>query len=77
MALKKKAPEKFIQKAIKRPGALTRRAKREGRTVNQEAEHDLKQGTTLDKEQANFFLKVLRKVRKGKRTKKSLMNAAE
>lgn len=76
MAIKKKEPKKFIQAAIKRPGALTRRAKKEGRTVLAQAQHDESAGTTLEKRQANFFLNVLRKVSRKKKNKKSLMNAA-
>lgn len=77
MALKKKKVEKFIQAAIKRPGALTRRAEREGRTIPAQAKHDVAAGTTLEKRQANFYLNVLRKVRRRrKQGGKSLMNAA-
>lgn len=75
---KKKAPDKkFIQKAIKRPGALTRRAKREGRTVLAQAQFDKTHGTKLEKDQANFFLNVLKKVKRNKKKGgKSLMKEA-
>jgi len=52
---------KFIQSAIKRPGALTRRAKRgTKRSVHAQAQHDMKHGTTLQKRQASFYLNVLK-----------------
>ena len=57
-----------IKKAIKRPGALTARAKRNGRTVTQQIAADLKSGTKLHKQQARFA-KTLRKISK-KRKKK-------
>lgn len=68
------ADKKFIQKAIKRPGALTRRAKREGRTVDAQARHDAKDGTTLQKRQANFYLKTLRPLAKKKRKARSMLS---
>lgn len=52
---------KFIAKAIKRPGALTRRAKSgTKRSVHAQARHDMKHGTTLQKRQASFYLNVLK-----------------
>lgn len=60
----KKKIKNFIQSAIKRPGALTKRAKKEGRTVNEQAKVDVKSGTPLQKRQGNFYLKVLKKVKR-------------
>ncbi len=64
--------KKFIQSAIKRPGALTARAKKMGRSTTGQAQQDIKSGTTLQKQQANFFLNVLKKASQ-KRRKKSLI----
>lgn len=61
---------KTIQSAIKRPGALSSRAKRNGRSTTAQARHDKAQGTTLQKQQANFFLNTLKPAAK-KRKKKS------
>jgi hypothetical protein len=61
--------KKFIQGAIKRPGALTARAKSHNRTTTEQAQVDVKSGTTLQKQQANFFLTVLKKAAKGRRKK--------
>lgn len=67
MATKAKA-KKFIQKAIKRPGALTTKAKAAGKTIQQYCA-----GKSLDpltKKQCNFAINVLAKVqRKGKKKK--------
>ena len=58
---KSSSGSKFIAKAIKRPGALTRRAKSgTKRSVHAQARHDMKHGTTLQKRQANFYLNVLK-----------------
>lgn len=51
---------KTIKSAIKLPGALSRRAKRAGRSTTAQARHDKKHGTTLQKQQANFYLRVLK-----------------
>ena len=57
MARRKK---NFIAQAIKRPGALTRRAKSgTKRSVHAQAQHDMKHGSTLQKRQASFYLNVL------------------
>ena len=56
----KKGGKKFIRNAIKRPGALSARAKRNKRSTTAQARHDAKHGTTLQKRQANFYLKVLK-----------------
>ena len=64
--------KKFIQSAIKRPGALSSRAKRMNRSTTAQAQQDIKHGTTLQKQQANFFLNVLKKASQ-KRRKKSLI----
>lgn len=60
-----------IQSAIKRPGALTSRAKRNKRTVNQQALHDKAHGGTLQKQQANFYLNTLKPIHKRRRKKSS------
>lgn len=55
------AKKKFIQKAIKRPGALTRKARAAGMSVLEFArrhQHD----SGLTGQQARFYLHVLRKV---------------
>jgi len=49
-----KSDGKFIQEAIKRPGALTARAKRKGRSILAQAREDVKSGTTLEKSQGNI-----------------------
>lgn len=69
--MSKKKPKKkrlVIDDAIKRPGALTARAKRNNRSVSEQIKKDLKSGTKLQKQQANFA-KTLRKISK-KRKKK-------
>ncbi len=56
-----KGGEKFIQDAIKRPGALTRKAKAAGQSVAAFARahaHD----SGLTGQQARFYLNVLKKV---------------
>lgn len=64
--------KKFIQSAIKRPGALTARASRNNKSTAAQAQQDMKSGTTLQKQQANFFINVLKKASQ-KRRKKSLI----
>lgn len=55
---------KFIQKAIKRPGALTKKAKAAGKSISAYcAQGNL---STLSKRQCNFA-KILKKVRPGKK----------
>ena len=62
---KKATSTNFIASAIKRPGALTRRAKSgTKRSVHAQAQHDMKHGTTLQKRQASFYLNVLAKRKK-------------
>lgn len=63
--VKKKSKNKplVINDAIKRKGALTARAKRNGRTVTQQIAADLKSGTKLHQQQARFA-KTLRKISK-------------
>lgn len=66
---KKKTKRKLrINDAIKRKGALTRRAQRNNRSVTEQIAADLKSGSKLQKQQANFA-KTLRKISK-KRKKK-------
>lgn len=60
---KSKKKRLVINDAIKRKGALTARAKRNGRTVSQQISADLKSGSKLHKQQANFA-KTLRKLSK-------------
>jgi hypothetical protein len=58
---RKSSSGNFIASAIKRPGALTRRAKSgKKRSVHGQARHDMKHGTTLQKRQASFYLNVLK-----------------
>jgi hypothetical protein len=68
---RKKGSGKFIASAIKRPGALTRRAKSgKKRSVHAQAQHDMRHGSTRAKRQASFYLNVLkpasRKRKKGR-----------
>lgn len=58
-----------IKKAIKRPGALSNRAKKNGRTTLQQARYDKNNGSTLQKRQANFYLNTLRPINKKKKKK--------
>lgn len=56
-------PRKFIQRAIKRPGALTRRAKAAGMSVAAYARSAMRKGSKasgLAKQQARFYAQVLR-----------------
>ena len=54
---------KFIQQAIKRPGALTKKANAAGQSVSEFARaHQHDAGRTGD--QARFFLNVLKKASK-------------
>lgn len=55
-----RAPKKFIQKAIKRPGALTKLVGGAPGKNLKKVRQIAKTGTPLQKRQANFFLKVLR-----------------
>jgi hypothetical protein len=50
---------KFIAEAIKRPGALTAK-KRAGESTAGAAQRMARSGSTLSKQQANFYLNVLR-----------------
>lgn len=70
MAKKKKQKKLNIKKAIKRPGALSGRAKRNGRTTLQQARYDKNNGTALQKQQANFYLNALRPINKKRKKKK-------
>lgn len=63
------ADKKFIQKAIKRPGALTARAKGKGKSVAGEAQAD-KHKSGLAGEQARFYLNVLKPASVSARKKK-------
>ena len=55
--------KKFISKAIKRPGALTAKAKAAGQSVSQYARaHEHDSGTTGA--ESRFYLNVLAKVNK-------------
>lgn len=65
----RKRKKKFIQNAIKRPGALSARAKRSGRSVAAQASHDRAHGSTQAKRQASFYQNVLKPASK-KRKKK-------
>lgn len=58
---------KFISKAIKRPGALTKKAKATGMSVAAFARRALRKGSkasTLTKQQAGFYSRVLKKVKR-------------
>lgn len=56
---------------IKRPGALTARAKRSGRSVSAQAARDKKSGTPLQKKQAAFYFNIAKKGKGGGRKKKA------
>lgn len=58
MARRKKSSGKFIQSAIKRPGALTK-AKKKGESTGAAASRLAKSGSPLQKKQAQFYLNVL------------------
>jgi len=66
---RKKRKKKFIQKAIKRPGAL-KRAKRKGESTDAAARRLKKSGTKLQKRQANFYLNVLKPASKKRKKRK-------
>lgn len=70
MATRKRKKKGAISSGIKRPGALTSRAKRNGNTVNQQARKDVKSGSTLAKRQGAYYLNVLKPASK-KRKKRS------
>ena len=55
----------WIQKAIKHPGALTRKAKAQGKTVSQMIASPGKNESTSTKRQITLA-KTLRKMRRGK-----------
>jgi hypothetical protein len=57
------APKKWIQKAVRHPGALTARAKRNKRSVREEAAHDRASNDTTVRRQGNLYF-TLQKVRK-------------
>ena len=64
----KVAKKKWIQDAIKEPGAFSAKAKRAGKTVNEYAHDVLKKGsraTTKTKQQARLAL-TLKKLKKKK-----------
>ncbi len=54
---------KFIQKAIKRPGALTKRAKAAGQSIGQYARAHMHSGDVAGDE-SRFYLNVLAKANK-------------
>lgn len=62
--------KKFIQKAIKRPGALTKLVGGKPSENVGKVEKIAKDGTPLERRQANFYLHVLRPLAK---KRKSLM----
>lgn len=72
---RKKKDRKWMQKAVKRPGALTRKAKRYGMTPLQFARYvkaHPEKFDTLTKQQANFALtaaKISKRRRKKRRRK--------
>jgi len=66
-----KSKRKWMARAVKRPGALTRKAKRAGMTTTQYARHVLRKGSrasTRTKRQANLAL-IFKKYRKKKKKK--------
>jgi len=68
----KRTSKRWIQKAIKRPGAFTKKAKAAGMTVRQYAKHVLRKGSkasTRTKRQAALALtlsKLSKRKKKGK-----------
>jgi hypothetical protein len=58
---RRKGGKKFIQQAIKRPGALTKAVGGKPGANLGKVKHLATHGTTLQKRQANFYLHVLRK----------------
>lgn len=72
MATRKRKPKLNIQKAIKRPGDFTRKARRAGMTPAAYARKVLAPGSrasTLTKRQARFYL-TLRKIARNRKKKK-------
>jgi len=63
------AKEKFIQKAIKQPGALTKKAKAAGKTVSQYCAEAGPRASTQTKRQC-ALAKTLKKLRPKKKGKK-------
>jgi len=60
----------FIKTAIKRPGALTRKAKSAGMSVNAYARKAVRpksRASAQTKRQANFYLKVLKPASRSRR----------
>jgi hypothetical protein len=55
---RRKSSKKSLKGAVKRPGALTARAKRSSRSITAQARHDKVHGTTLQKRQASFYLNI-------------------
>jgi hypothetical protein len=51
----KKKPKKWIQKAIKRPGALTAKAKAQGMTVAQYCSQGKEKLSSLSQRQCNLY----------------------
>jgi len=60
------ASDKFIQKALKRPGALTRKANRAGMTPLEFARRHQHDGS-LTGQQSRFLLNVLHRTRPSKK----------
>jgi len=69
----KKKAKKFIQGAIKRPGALTKLVGGEPGKNIAKVRKIAESGTPLQKRQANFFLKVLKPAAAKRKAKKSLL----
>jgi hypothetical protein len=65
---KKRNSKKFIQNAIKRPGALTR-AKKKGESTRAAAQRFKKSGTKRQKQLAIFYLNVLAPAARKRRKK--------
>lgn len=65
MAARRKSNKHLIARAIKRPGALTRKAERAGMSVPEFARRE-QHASGKTGEQARFYTDVLSKVRHGK-----------
>ena len=72
MKVKKKVKD-FIKGAIKRPGALTKEVGVKPSDKSSKVKKLAKDGTPLQKKQANFFLNVLKPASKKMKSKRSLL----
>ena len=70
----KKKVKKFIKDAIKRPGALTKAVGGKPSDNKKKVSKLAKDGTALQKKQANFYMNVLKPAAASNKKKKSLLS---